>query len=504
MISPTGDVPHFLPTSGDDSSSQITVQAEKEKTYVKPLKAAPRKEISLYTKLVIVGLSMTEGFNIGYMESLMSIFRQRQIISSKIGLLTLMLYPFLLCFIGAPLVDKYYSPSFGKRKTYLFPCKMIIATALIVFSFLVDDAVDRNDIPFIAFYLFFVGLVQLFDFNALTGLRYEIFGVENTDMASYTLYAGIAFGSLCSYDLFTLLNSDYFCRDIIGISNSKLLTHRMINLFFAFINLSSGIGVMFVAEEIEEDGASRKMMSVFSLLKVFFTDEIYKRLVFWLLFSGCGVIALRATISLQLIHKGMRREDIIMVICAADICNLGWNYALKRFMKPGQILRVCTLYLVMYLLLLYIDLYNVLSFDPSSNYRRTVILFFVCLFLECGCPWMSYHIGIINSTTYKRYAATYATTLFGLVNLGKVLPVSFTVTLLDFINYPTLFIIMNIANLCFLFLAYKPMASKVDETQLDVLHAPIRELEGIDEGEAQSFREGINGSLKERMEEDIF
>lgn len=174
--------PLDVPTSANDapiakSSADITSESSN------------RKVPAFYT-LVMIALSATEGFNLGYMDSLMGIFRQRGVHSSRIGILNIMMYPFLLSFIGAPIVDRYYSKSFGKRKSYLFPCKLIIAVGLFIFSMYVDDLVDNEKISTIAFCLFGIGLVQLFDFNALTGLRFELYGLENTGLASFTLYAG--------------------------------------------------------------------------------------------------------------------------------------------------------------------------------------------------------------------------------------------------------------------------------------------------------------------------
>jgi len=419
------------------------------------------------------------------MDALMGIFREKKVHSSQIGILSILMYPFLLSFLCAPIVDKYFSESFGKRKSYLVPCKLIIFLGLFIFSFYADDLVQRQEIKTIAIVLFLIGLVQLFDYNALTGLRFELYGLENTAMASFTLYAGthsssnpgIMLGTFFGYHLFVLLNSDYVCRDVLGVSSSALVSHRTANLFFAFCNLFSGIGVYFINERDYTACDPVGVINTFKLIKVFLTDRVYRRATLWIMLSCCGAMSLRATVTLQLIKRGMKREHIVMMLACNATCNIVNNFVLKRFMVPGQIIRMCTLFLCLYLTIIYVDYYNVMTFSPTEGYTKGLFLYAIGIFFEGACPWMSYQIGFINSTTYYKYAATYQTTLMGIVNVGKIFPVSLTITMLDYIPYPVLFFMFNLGNIAFLLLSYKPWACKIDDTPIEEYHESIKKIE---------------------------
>ena len=493
----------------------------------------------VFYTFVLVALSTTEGFNLGYMESLSGIFRERNMSSAQIAQLSLLMYPFLLSFLGAPIVDRYYSSSFGKRKSYLVPCKFIIAIAEFWFSFKIDHLVATNSVTTIALTLFAVGLVQLFDFNALSGLRYELYGPSHTGLASFTLYSGLLFGNFFGYHLFVLFNSDYVCRDVLGISDKALVSHAMLIRFFATVNFLSGIGAYMMDEvgyinslktaekkedtplavanqetehlerdvKLKQKGPKKireleilspepvprkqtptdqtvaaqipanpdQRLSTWKLAKTLVQNPLHRRAVLWVMFSCSGAMALRATVSLQLIKKGMQREHIVMMLGANAICAVTNNFLLKRFMKVGQIIRFCTLFLILYLLVIFVDYANIITFDRENHYTRALVLYFVGIFFEGACPWMSYQIGYITAITYPKFAATYSTTFMGMINLGKFIPISTTLALLDSVNYTVLFFTLDLANIAFLVLTFKSLACPIDDTPIEEYHKVLQQ-----------------------------
>lgn len=293
-------------------------------------------------------------------------------------------------------------------------------------------------------------------------------------MASFTLYAGLILGTFFSYHLFVILNSPYACSLLFGIESGGLVSHRTANIFFALSNLLSGIGSYFIVEPEDKESAAN-MISILTLIKTFFTNKVYKRATLWMLFSCFGVLALRSIVLLSLIKKGMRREHIVMLLAINAVFSLTNNFVLKRFMIPGQIIRVCSFFIIMYLGVIYLDWYNVVTFDPSINYNRGLVIYFLGIFLESACPWMSYHIGFVTATTYEKHAASYATTLMGVVNIGKIIPISLAVTLLDYSNYTLLFVTLNTMNVFFIAFTFNTWAKDIDMTPISKYHMAIEQ-----------------------------
>ena len=449
------------------------------------------KPVPLIASLAITMLSTTEGFQLGYMDALLSIFRERGVPSNRLGLLTTLTWPFLLSFLAAPIVDRYYSASWGKRKTYLVPCKFVLTFAYFGIGMFADQAVSDTKVELLAGCLFAIGLVQLLDFNALLGIRYEVFGPERSDLASFTLYAGVAVGQCISYSLFVLLNSKYFCQEVLKLNTSSLVSHQMILSLFGLVNLASGLLVMWVKEPPTEEDAA-KMLSTFSLAKIFLTHKQSARATLWLLCSCFGVVAIRTSVPLMLIRRGVYREHIVMLDAASLPVYVISNFCLKRFMIPGKIIKTCTYFLLGYLLFLHIDLLNIVSFDPAANYNLGLVLYMIAISLEGMCPWMSYHIGFVNSITYSKYAASYATTMLGLINLGKVLPITLVVSLLDFLPYPLVFVLLNLGNAWVLVSTLRDgKVDLIDATPLPEYHQPLEELSGNEERRISFGPEGI-------------
>src|SRR3990167_3698127 len=145
---------------GDTGSHQALPVSHQLKLEAKSVgddsQEAPQK-VSGFVLLVIMLLSTTEGFNMGYLNGLMDIFREEGVSSDQIGLLTFINFPFLLCFLGGPIVDRYYSNKFGKRRTYLLPSKIVASLAYAGFSLYIDQAVADKQISLITWVLVAIG-----------------------------------------------------------------------------------------------------------------------------------------------------------------------------------------------------------------------------------------------------------------------------------------------------------------------------------------------------------
>src|SRR3990167_5575764 len=436
------------------------------------LPKAPLNKFAVFTVMI---LSMTEGFAIGYMESLVNIFREKGVHSRQLGVVMILVWPFLLGFLGAPLVDKYYFKGFGKRKTYLLPCKIVIAIGYTILSFYIDNLVNTLQILTIVKWIFVINLVQLFDYNALLGLRYELFGSERSDLAAFSLFCGISIGIFCSYSGFVLLKSDYFCKDLLGIQSGGFISHQFILLFFASMNLASAACVCQI-EEKTSDQNDAKIMNTLKLAKLMLTDKVTRRPLFWMAITSCGVMSLKSSISLKLIERGIRREHLVMMQAMSIAGTVVSNFVLKKYMQKGQILTYCGKFLLAYLAFLYIDFFNVLNFDPHKNYSLTIALYLVGLFFEGLCPWGSYQMGFINSITYEKYAASYSTTMMALLNAARILPISLTVTVLDYLWYPLFFVHLNLLNM-FSLLYLGNEAKDIDAIPVTDFHKPVQRLQ---------------------------
>ena len=449
------------------SSAESDISAATEKNTLPP--------VPMLTTLTLTFISFTEGLMIGYMETLMSLFRERQTKSEDLGLLSLMVYPYAFCFLGAPIVDRYYSASFGKRKTYIVPCKMYTFLGLLLLSFFIEDAVKETNFKFIGVSLCCISLIQLLNMSAVSGLRFEVYGPERVGMATFTLVAGWAFGSSVSYDVFTLLNSKYFVNEVLNMKDSQeLITHRTGLIFAALCNLAVALLTLCIKEQREDKLAHHTpKLSTWKLVKFLFTDSLHKLPMIWIIFSLVGVMAILSTIPLQLIQRGFRREHIVLIQCAnAPLFVIG-NLIMSKVMKPGKILQRCAIVIIIKLLCQYIDLYNVSTFSKDINYSHAFALYCISIFMNDVLQLESFQMAFIGSIAYKKYSATFVATFAGITALGKLIPISIAVSLLDYINYNYMFVLVSLANLAFIVLTYGPVAKKADSVPVETYNASL-------------------------------
>lgn len=108
-----------------------------------------KKDYPKMALLVLILLYMTHGFGMGYADSLMSILRGKGVSSDEIGKLGLVNFPGMISFLAGPVVDRYFIRGFGKRRTYIFPCKMAVAVCMFVLSRNIEGYVEDKNINMI-------------------------------------------------------------------------------------------------------------------------------------------------------------------------------------------------------------------------------------------------------------------------------------------------------------------------------------------------------------------
>lgn len=434
----------------------------------------PQESVKIPTSymLILIVLSMSEGYTLGYMNSLLSIFRQKQVPSKELGMITLVLYPIVLAFIGAPIVDRFFSSKLGKRKTYILPCKIIQASGYFALSFFIDAAVDRSDVYFIAYCLLAIGMVQFFEYNALAGLRYELYGTKGAGTVSFTIAVGLLIGVFISSQLFTILNTDVVCKFVLHSDCTYILNHRQICIVYSITSIVGFFGCMRIQEKHEE-AKGRKLVSNWQFIKIFFKDRLHRRALVWMIFSCAGISAIKDLASLQMLDKGYGRQNSVIISTATMPINLFCTYLLKRFLTPGRILKVCSYLIVQHLILNMISVYPMVYYRGPEDEKMANIFTVIMSISDCLCPWIPCYFALVASIVHKKYAATFYATMQGIVNLGKTIPVSVSLSLLDYVNIVIFYFTIQIINLAFIGFTYRTYIKEIDNTPSEVFNKMV-------------------------------
>jgi len=71
-------------------------------------------------------------------------------------------YPFSLKFLFAPILDAYFLPKFGKRKSYIVPANYITAILLFWLSYTIDTFIEEANISLLIFIIFAINVCMAF------------------------------------------------------------------------------------------------------------------------------------------------------------------------------------------------------------------------------------------------------------------------------------------------------------------------------------------------------
>jgi len=471
-----------------------------------PTSIAEQKPLPpLYTTLLLL-LSCNEGFVLGIMSiiRIQAIQRGHSMVEYAMYVAAL---PYLCSFAVSGIVDSRFVERWGKRKAYIVASRVLSSVLLLMLGVVGDSAVSTGKYFPLIFGIFLLNLCTAWENCALAALRFEVFGHSHSSLSAFTHLAGICIGYLFTGEIAYLLSNGQWCKEY-GIrgDGQGIIGWMGVLIVVVAVNVGVTVGTMMIKEEkefsaetialqqllphmnasrersvsVEIESLSRTLefeyiLTPKKLLRILFTDPIYKKITLWLMLSSAGVIALRTTVHSQLVHRGMSYEHLSMINCVAYLVNIPANYYFMKYIVPGQILRVSSLLLMIYLGILYVELLTVQNFSSNHNYKGTVFTYLISIVLESLCPWISFQFGFVNSTTYPKFAAVYNSTFFSILSFSKISSILVVRALSSFVNYPLLFVILNFGNLIFICFSYNTTALKSDLTTLEELHKPFRE-----------------------------
>lgn len=78
--------------------------------------------------LLLGMLYMAQGLPFGFQaKTLPALLRQLGLSLQSVGMATLLSAPWLMKLLWAPLLDSYYLPAVGRRRTYILPCQTLLS-----------------------------------------------------------------------------------------------------------------------------------------------------------------------------------------------------------------------------------------------------------------------------------------------------------------------------------------------------------------------------------------
>lgn len=399
-------------------------------SYNKKFDVAKVGLLHLFT-IVLVGCN--DGILSGYMHSLIAIFTERGVPSQIRSFLNFTMLPIYLKVFVSPYIDKYFSNYFGRRKTYLIPCKIAAALFYFVMSFFIEELVWRKQILKISLSFLFLCGVLCFEVGALVGLRLEYFGKSNPGMIGAAYAMSGVLGNTIGMQLFTLLYSPTLCTNYLGY-HGRIANHQKFMWGIAVLNLLSVILLFFIKEKTFNKSKLTSNLDVVDVFKACFGSQLIRKLIIIAMALPVILGCMKVTSMQYYIMKGLLREHVILItlfmVPIGFVANIMW----VPFAKSGSLMRktwwACTLAVVIE----FLHIPNILFFDKNTNYVRTLIVYALILSIDVCCPWSMMQASMVNYSASPKYSSSYLTAFSTILSGARFIMILIVNPLIDYVD----------------------------------------------------------------------
>ncbi len=154
---------------------------------------------------MLSALYFIEGMPWGFQSKALPVYlRTHHASLTAIGFLNLLSLPWMIKVVWAPLVDRYYSPRFGRRKSWIVPMQCLLALACVAASF----AARGGGLPTLLALVLCMNLFSATMDIAVDGLAVDVLDARELGTGNTAQVVGYKFGSLASGGLLVWATAD--------------------------------------------------------------------------------------------------------------------------------------------------------------------------------------------------------------------------------------------------------------------------------------------------------
>jgi PAT family acetyl-CoA transporter-like MFS transporter 1 len=218
----------------DIGSAEIPVMVDKQ--YAPAREASPSLLQDRMSIAILILLYTLQGIPMGLSASIPLILKEKGASYEALSLFSLVSVPFSLKLIWAPLVDSFYSLSFGRRKTWLVPVQFITGLVMIFGAGYVEQWLDvtvigpdghNHSSPAVAqltgFFFFLYFLMATQDI-AVDGWALTMLSRDSVGYASICNTIGQVLGVFIANQGFIALSDSRWCHKYLGVNTGGLVT----------------------------------------------------------------------------------------------------------------------------------------------------------------------------------------------------------------------------------------------------------------------------------------
>ncbi|XP_025406915.1 acetyl-coenzyme A transporter 1-like isoform X2 [Sipha flava] len=395
-----------------------------------------------------------QGLPLGLISSIPVLLKSNKNVSyNDQAIFNVVMLPYTLKLLWAPLVDSFYVKKIGRRKSWLIPIQFLMGSCFFYISNNINELLPETEKPNIPklVYVFFITTFMIATQDIVVdGWSLTILKRHNVGYASTCNTTGLAIGLMIGSTSSVLCTSEKFCNkylrsthNIGGIVTLKSLLYAW-GILFMFVTILVGIFKKEKDCTLEDDHVTLNISQNYLLLRDIFKLRSIQILGIALLTVKTGFAAADHVSPLKLIDAGVSKDDIVFLNSSLHLIKIIVPLVVAKYTSGPKPMNV-------YLKATFIKLFWNLAFIVLIYYTPSIIqinnevnipkyYYVILLFIFAIQEILSYTIFIASLAFFSRisdtrFGGTYMTLLNTLSNLGGIWS---SIVMLKMVDYLTL------------------------------------------------------------------
>ncbi|KAG8704399.1 hypothetical protein FRC09_003546 [Ceratobasidium sp. 395] len=288
---------------------------DEEKRLKAPMSAKDKAAMAL-----LIILYLIQGIPIGLAFGSVPFLLKSKLSYSQLGIFSLATYPYSLKLLWSPIVDSIFSPTIGRRKSWIVPMQFIIGSLMLWMSLNVQAIMDVPEpdvhkLTFIFTSLVFLAATQDI---AVDGWALTLLSQENLSYASTAQTIGLNSGYFLSFTVFLAFNSPDFANKYFRSIPSEipLLSLGAYLRFWGLACYAVTFALLVFKKEdpVAADDPDLNLKKVYKIMWSICKLKHVQSICIIHLVSKIGFQANDAVTSLKLVEKGLSKEDLALAV----------------------------------------------------------------------------------------------------------------------------------------------------------------------------------------------
>jgi PAT family acetyl-CoA transporter-like MFS transporter 1 len=272
--------------------------------------------------LLLVLLYFLQGIPMGLAHGSVPFLLKNVVSYSAIGVFSLAAYPYSLKLLWSPIVDAVWSPSIGRRKSWILPIQTISGFSMIwlgkhINKMMTDASDNEGGVWNFTWWWFALVFLCATQDIAVDGWALTLLSKENLAYASTAQTVGLTAGQFLSYTVFLAFNSKDFSNRWFRPANAPAETGLMeldsYLTFWGWAYLIVTAGLAFMKRE-DRDKTTDSIKEVYQTMWGILKLKNIQSFIIIHLIAKIGFQANDAVTSLKLLDKGLKQEQLSLVI----------------------------------------------------------------------------------------------------------------------------------------------------------------------------------------------